>query len=134
MTRKRITVRLTEELSTSIENVTRKNGATQNQVINNAIEYYFEHEGVDYPELMKVMEEGFRLFYEPIGEELKRIRHIQNELSKASQMNLEFWNDYFLHQGDGTLVTTDVKKSNEFSQAEANIKNRILEQQQQKHS
>lgn len=134
MTRKKITVRLSEELNNSIKTESKKNGTTQNQLINNAIQYYFKHNGVDFPNMLQVLGDGFEIYYEPIGDELKRMRHALNQLNKESKMNKEFWNHHFFHKGNGTLMTTDVNKSNEIANAEANMKNKILKQQQEKHS
>lgn len=134
MSRKKITVRLPEELNNSIKTESNKNGTTQNQLINNAIQYYIKYNGVDFPELVAILADGFELYYEPIGAELKRIRHSLNQLNIESQMNKEFWNHHFFHKGNGTLMTTDVNKSNEIANAEANVKNKILKQQQEKHS
>lgn len=124
--------RCSPSVDLKIKEWAKKENMSESKWINEAIHYYLKHEGRDYPELAKLFDAVIKGNLQSIVEESKRTRIAVNQVAKESQMNLEFWNDFYVDKGDGTLVTTDVKKANEVQQAEANIQNRILYAQQKK--
>ena len=65
--------------------------------------------------------------FDEIYDELRRIRFAINQLAKESQLNIEFWNDYYNYYGNGEIV-------NELKKAEKNVMNKLLKAQQKKHS
>lgn len=134
MTKKRLTVRLPEELSEQLSSIARNNGFSKNDIVVRAVNYFIENKGQSYPELFEVLGQSFNKYFKPITEELQSLRFASNQVAKESQMNNEFWNDHLLKHGDGNAITTDVKRANEYDQVSANIKNKILIKQQKKHS
>lgn len=120
------------DLVICVKSYAKEMNESESKIVSKALAYYFKHEGRDYPELAKLFDAVIKGNLQSIVEESKRTRIAVNQVAKESQMNLEFWNDFYVDKGDGTLVTTDVKKANEVQQAEANIQNRILYAQQKK--
>lgn len=126
--------RCSKELEERVAAYAKNNHISQSEVINRAIEYFFHHEGRDYPELAKMFDAIFKGNFMPLVEEQKRIRLALNSVAKESQMNIELWNNHCLKNGDGVAVTTNVNKAFEIDQVNAKVQGDILKLQQNKHS
>lgn len=127
------TFRCTEEVNNQIKRYAQKINVSESQFITTAIQYFIKNEGVEYIGLYEALNQMLENHQKKTDEELKRIRLGVNQISKESQMQMEFWNNQYLEKGTGNLLTTDVKKANEISLAEANVQNRILKLQQKKY-
>mgnify|MGYP001160549911 CR=1 FL=1 len=117
-----------------IVKLSEERGIAQSEIVAEAIRYYVRHEGIDYPKLSQTFRLMFSENFDEIYDELRRIRFAINQLAKESQLNIEFWNDYYNYYGNGEIVTTDIKKANELKKAEKNVMNKLLKAQQKKHS
>lgn len=134
MTKVRKNILLPKVLVEKVIELSEQKGLSQSEIITDAIRYYVKHEGIDYPKLSESFQLMFKENFDDFHEELKRIRFALNQIAKESRYNIEFWNDHFLHFGNGEIITTDLKKANELEQVEKTILNKILKAQQRKYS
>lgn len=126
--------RFTEEMDQKIKRYAQHLHVSQSQFMAMTVDYFIKNEGAEYVGFYEAMGKMFEDYQKEITNELKKIKLGVNQISKESQMQIEFWNNQYLEKGTGNLLTSDVKKSNEVSLAEANIQNRILKMQQKKYS
>lgn len=126
--------KLPDGLVNQVRNLSHSMSIIETEFVTRAIQYLIKNEGADYIGLYEAINQMLENHQKKIDEELKRIRLGVNQISKESQMQMEFWNNQYLAKGTGNLLTSDVKKANEVSLAEANIQNRILKMQQKKYS
>lgn len=134
-------IMIEESLFEKVEAIASKEGCSNGQIINEALRYYLKHNGRDFPELVKIFDAVFKRSsqklqdeLEKVSEEQKRIRFALNDVAKNTGMQNEFWNDFYVKNGVGNIITTNIRKPTEYEQVEALIKNDLLNQQQNKHS
>lgn len=127
------TFRCTEEVNDQIKKYAKKINVSESKFITTAIQYFIKNEGVEYIGLYEAINQMLENHQKKTDEELKRIRLGVNQIAKESQMSVEFWNTYFNEKGNGSLLLTDVNKTNEVALAESSVQSRISDMQQKKY-
>lgn len=127
------TFRCTEEVNDQIKKHAKKINVSESKFITTAIQYFIKNEGVEYIGLYEAINQMLENHQKKTDEELKRIRLGVNQIAKESQMSVEFWNTYFNEKGNGSLLLTDVNKTNEVALAESSVQSRISDMQQKKY-
>ncbi len=105
-------------------------------VIEYLVDSYFATESSQNQALLTeidaMMYQHLQRIFEPITEDLKRVRVTGNVIDRNTQMMLEFWNHYFIMTDAKQLGSTDKYKTVPFEEAEELIKDRIAHNRQKK--
>ena len=122
--RKTKTFRFTDETIQKIEQVSKEKLCTQTAAIEQMIEYYFENRTKEYNETQSLLLE--------LKEDVRRVRAASNVIDRHTQMQIEFWNHYFIVNQFKGLGTTERYKAEEVTEAEELVKTRIAHLRQKK--
>lgn len=105
-------------------------------VIEYLVDSYFANESSQNQALLSeidaIMFQHLQRVFEPLTEDLKRVRVTGNVIDRNTQMMLEFWNHYFIMTDAKQLGSTERLKTVPFIQSEALVKNRIAHNRQKK--
>ncbi|MFY2307156.1 hypothetical protein ACOSZE_06815 [Lysinibacillus fusiformis] len=105
-------------------------------VIEYLVDSYFANESSQNQALLTeidaIMFQHLQRVFEPLTEDLKRVRVTGNVIDRNTQMMLEFWNHYFIMTDAKQLGSTDKYKTMPFEEAEELIKDRIAHNRQKK--
>lgn len=128
---------LTESTIKKIEQLKKDRKLTSHgAVIEYLVDSYFANESAQNKVLLAEIDEmivqHIQRVFEPLTEDLKRIRVTGNVIDRNTQMMLEFWNHYFIMTDAKQLGSTGRLKTVPYKQAEELIKNRIAHNRQKK--
>lgn len=105
-------------------------------VIEYLVDSYFANESSQNQALLTeidaIMFQHLQRVFEPLTEDLKRVRVTGNVIDRNTQMLLEFWNHYFIMTDAKKLGSTQRYKTIPFEEAEALVKERIAHNRQKK--
>nr|WP_315057136.1 hypothetical protein [uncultured Lysinibacillus sp.] len=128
---------LTESTIKKIEQLKKDRKLTSHgAVIEYLVDSYFANESAQnkvlLAEIDAIIVQHVQRVFEPLTEDLKRIRVTGNVIDRNTQMMLEFWNHYFIMTDAKQLGSTERLKTVPYKQAEELIKNRIAHNRQKK--
>ncbi len=102
-------------------------------ILEYAVEQLYEKEHLQHEILLTEVEKLFELkFKELLSPNLNRLVVIGNVLDRNIQMQMEFWNHYFIMSDAKQLGSTEKFKTTPFEEAEVLIKERIGHNRQKK--
>ncbi|MEY2373359.1 hypothetical protein [Lysinibacillus capsici] len=128
---------LTESTIKKIEQLKKDRKLTSHgAVIEYLVDSYFANESAQnkvlLAEIDEIIVQHVQRVFEPLNEDLKRIRVTGNVIDRNTQMMLEFWNHYFIMTDAKKLGSTDKFKTVPFEEAEELVKGRIAHNRQKK--
>lgn len=116
--------RFTDNTIQKIEQVADELSCTQTAAVELMIRKYFENRTKEYNEMHSLLLE--------LKENVNRVRVTSNVIDRNTQMQIEFWNHYFIVNQFKGLGTTEKYKAEELTEAEMLIKKRIAHLRQKK--
>lgn len=125
--------KLPAELVKQIKEFSHSLNISETEFVNRAIQYFIKNEGAEYVGFYEAINQMLENHQKKTDDEIIKIRHAVNQIAKESQMSVEFWNTYFNEKGNGSLLLTDVNKTNEVALAESSVQSRISDMQQKKY-
>lgn len=128
---------LTESTIKKIEQLKKdRKLSSHGAVIEYLVDSYFANESSQNQTLLTeidaIMFQHLQRVFDPLTEDLKRVRVTSNVIDRNTQMMLEFWNHYFIMTDAKQLGSTDKYKTVPFEEAEGLIKDRIAHNRQKK--
>lgn len=136
MTKLKKSYRLTSDTVQKIEQLSVEENTSQANAIEIMVKQFFENQEKERVALLEAIEKlvDQKLIENLSGmqEDLKRIKVTSNVIDRNVQMQLEFWNHYFIVNEFKELATTEKYKTEELTEAEAVVKNRIVHNRQRK--
>ncbi|MFD1707548.1 hypothetical protein ACFSCZ_12520 [Siminovitchia sediminis] len=136
MTKLKKSYRLTSDTVQKIEQLSFEENTSQANAIEIMVQQFFENREKERVALLEAIEKlvDQKLIENLSGmqEDLKRIRVTGNVIDRNVQMQLEFWNHYFIVNEFKELATTEKYKTEELTEAEVVVKNRIAHNRQRK--
>lgn len=123
-------ITISKKVNDEMKRLSEINNVSHSYIVETALRYYIENEGVEYLELYEVLNK----LANPIHEELKRLRFSANDMNKDLMIVKEFINHFFVTQNNERLVTTDEVKSKELEALEELVNDELKKKRQRKLS
>lgn len=125
------TYRLSEQTIEDINQIASVQCISKERAIEFAIQKYKEQKHKE-EQVLFLVQEMIMSEFQKVKEDLSRIRGASNNIDRYTQMQMEFWNHYFVVNPSKEFVSTDKYKRKELIEADALIKQRIAEARQKK--
>lgn len=125
------TYRLSAKTLDDINKIAIEQHLSRERAIEFVVQNYIEKTEKE-DQAMILLQETLMAALKKVQEDLSRIRGASNNIDRHTQMQLEFWNHYFVVNPSKEFVSTDKFKRKEMSEADALVKKRIGEARQKK--
>lgn len=130
------TYRLAPDTIKKIDQLADEKNQSREGVIDYLVLQHFEHESAQNQAILTAIEDKLQqhlqLIFEPLIEDLNRVRVTSNVIDRNVQMLLEFWNHYFIMTEAKSLGSTKRYKTIPFEEAESLVKERVAHNRQKK--
>ena len=130
--KKRLHVKVNEDIYNSIKNISSEENITQGDVITKAMENYQKESSEQYMMFMDIVSKLIEQKTKEINQNLRRLQITGNVIDRDTQIILEFMNHYYLANDFKALGSTDKYKTEGLLEAEKLINDRIQKQRQKK--
>lgn len=123
---------LSEKVIENIKKLASGKKMSQGELVEYLVERYFEERSEEHKLLKDTLASLLDEKMSDVKEDLNRIRVTSNVIDRNIQMELEFWNHYFIVNDFHELGSTEKYKTPEMIEAEKVVKNRIAHLRQRK--